>query len=37
VASNKAPNGVWVRIEQTELRASCYFQIGEQRFSFKVS
>ena len=37
VNSNKSANGVWLRIEQTDLTASCYFQLGEQRFSFKVS
>lgn len=36
VNNNKAVNGVWVRVEQMELASSCQFQIGEQRFSFKV-
>jgi hypothetical protein len=34
--NNKSANGVWVRIDQMELTGSCYFQLGEQRFSFKV-
>ena len=36
VNNNKSVNGVWLRIEQMELTGSCQFQIGEQRFSFKV-
>jgi hypothetical protein len=36
INNNKAVNGVWVRVEQMELASSCQFQIGEQRFSFKV-
>jgi pSer/pThr/pTyr-binding forkhead associated (FHA) protein len=36
IANNKSANGVWVRIEQMDLASSCQFQIGEQRFSFKV-
>jgi hypothetical protein len=36
INNNKAINGVWVRIEQMELASSCQFQVGEQRFSFKV-
>jgi hypothetical protein len=37
VINNRSVNGVWVRVEQTDLTGSCYFQVGEQRFSFKVS
>ena len=36
IANNKSVNGVWLRVEQMELASSCQFQIGEQRFSFKV-
>jgi pSer/pThr/pTyr-binding forkhead associated (FHA) protein len=36
VANNRSVNGVWVRIDHTDLASSCYFQVGEQRFSFKV-
>lgn len=36
IANNKSINGVWLRIDEIELQNSCYFQIGEQRFSFKV-
>jgi hypothetical protein len=36
VSNNKAANGLWVRVEQTDLTSSCYFQLGEQRFYFKV-
>jgi hypothetical protein len=34
VSNNRSVNGVWVRIEHTDLTGSCH---GEQRFSFKVS
>jgi hypothetical protein len=34
--NNKSVNGVWIRVEQMELTGSCYFQLGEQRFAFKV-
>ena len=37
VVNNKSVNGVWVRVEQMELAGSCQFQLGEQRFSLKVS
>jgi hypothetical protein len=36
VANNRSVNGVWVRVDHTDLSSSCYFQVGEQRFSFKV-
>jgi len=36
IANNKSVNGVWLRIDEIDLQNSCYFQIGEQRFSFKV-
>jgi hypothetical protein len=36
LANNKSANGVWVRVEQMDLTGSCYFQLGEQRFAFKV-
>jgi hypothetical protein len=36
VHNNKSANGVWVRVEQMDLTGSCYFQLGEQRFAFKV-
>jgi pSer/pThr/pTyr-binding forkhead associated (FHA) protein len=36
VGNNKSANGVWVRVEQMDLTGSCFFQIGEQRFAFKV-
>jgi pSer/pThr/pTyr-binding forkhead associated (FHA) protein len=36
ISNNRAINGVWLRVEQTDLTRSCFFQVGEQRFSFKV-
>ena len=36
VANNKSANGVWVRAEQMPLTGSCQFQVGEQRFLFRV-
>jgi hypothetical protein len=36
VANNRSVNGVWIRVEHADLTGSCYFQVGEQRFSFKV-
>jgi hypothetical protein len=36
VANNRTVNGVWLRVEQMPLAGSCQFQLGEQRFLFKV-
>jgi pSer/pThr/pTyr-binding forkhead associated (FHA) protein len=36
VANSKSVNGVWVRVEQMPLTGSCQFQLGEQRFLFRV-
>jgi hypothetical protein len=32
----KSVNGVWLRIKRIDLGTSAQFQLGEQRFSFRV-
>jgi hypothetical protein len=36
VENNKSRNGLWVRIDQIPLTASCQFQLREQRFILRV-
>jgi hypothetical protein len=32
----RSVNGVWLRIDRMALDAACQFQVGEQRFLFRV-
>jgi pSer/pThr/pTyr-binding forkhead associated (FHA) protein len=36
VENNKSRNGLWARIDQVPVPATCHFQLGEQRFLLKV-
>lgn len=36
IENNKSVNGVWLRIEEIPLGATCQFRLGEQRFFFRV-
>ncbi len=36
IENNKTLNGLWLRIEQIGLTASCQFRLGEQRFLFRT-
>jgi pSer/pThr/pTyr-binding forkhead associated (FHA) protein len=36
IENTKSVNGTWVRINQMALDAACLFQLGEQRFLFRV-
>jgi hypothetical protein len=36
IESNKAPNGVWFRIEEIPLGKACQIRLGEQKFLFRV-
>lgn len=35
--NHKAPNGLWLRMEQVPIDGACQFQLGEQRFILRVS
>jgi pSer/pThr/pTyr-binding forkhead associated (FHA) protein len=36
VENNKSVNGLWLRVEQIPLTATCRFRLGEQRFLFRI-
>ena len=36
VENGPALNGTWLRIDRMALDSACQFQLGEQRFLFKV-
>lgn len=36
IESNKAANGLWLRIEQISLAGACRFLLGEQQFLFRL-
>jgi pSer/pThr/pTyr-binding forkhead associated (FHA) protein len=36
IESNKAPNGVWFRIDEIPLGKACQIRLGEQKFLFRV-
>jgi len=36
VENNKAPNGVWLRIERLRLSGTCRFLLGEQQFLLRI-
>jgi pSer/pThr/pTyr-binding forkhead associated (FHA) protein len=36
IESNKAPNGVWLRIDEITLGKACQIRLGEQKFLFRV-
>ena len=36
VEGSKSVNGTWLRIERMPLETSCQFQLGEQRFLFRI-
>ena len=36
LANAKSLNGIWLRVNRIELGATAQFQIGEQRFSFRI-
>ena len=37
VRSNKAPNGLWIRVSAINVKSTCTFQIGEQRLRLIIS
>lgn len=36
IETNKALNGVWLKVDRIQIPNSCQFQLGEQRFYLKV-
>jgi pSer/pThr/pTyr-binding forkhead associated (FHA) protein len=36
IENNKSVNGLWLRVEEVPLGATCQFRLGEQRFLFRV-
>jgi len=36
VESRRSLNGVWLRVDRIHMATSCQFQLGEQRFQFKI-
>jgi pSer/pThr/pTyr-binding forkhead associated (FHA) protein len=37
IESNKAANGLWLRVEQVHLVGTCRFLLGEQQFLFRLA
>jgi pSer/pThr/pTyr-binding forkhead associated (FHA) protein len=36
IENNKSVNGLWLRVEEVPLGATCQFRLGEQRFLFRI-